>query len=61
MKQHTLISKEGIIMEKVNIYLTCPICGNSEWTRDEDAGFKCCKCGESCYPEDMGAVVVDTQ
>ena len=42
-------------MGSVKIILTCPICGNSKWVKNEDEEyvFQCLSCGSTVNPENM--------
>lgn len=51
-------------MDAIQIFLTCPRCGNSTWYRrddDEDGAYECAACGEMVLTEDMGARASDDE
>ena len=43
----------------MKIHLICPACGGKNWTRSDDAGFKCAACGIISFPEEMEAEADD--
>ena len=43
----------------MKIVLTCPVCGKSNWVREDDQ-FKCVACGETYYTEDMSARALES-
>lgn len=40
-------------MNQINIVLSCPKCGCTEWAPKKDGEFKCYGCGKVLCPEDM--------
>lgn len=46
-------------MNTVQIMLTCPECGNSNWEVVNNCEFKCLKCGTIASPEAMCSVTKD--
>ena len=42
-------------METVKITLTCPHCGHDEFVVKESGAYKCTRCGNEEYPENMTA------
>ena len=50
-------------MKTINLLLSCPYCGCSEWIpcEDEDAelAFRCAKCGGTEFPENMDTISSD--
>ena len=44
----------------MEIVLSCPNCGNDRFDlRNEDGAFRCDKCGEYAFTEDMSAKTTD--
>ena len=46
-------------MSIVQIVLTCPNCGNSNWATSDNYEFKCLQCGEAALPEAMCSTTKD--
>ena len=46
-------------MSIVQIVLTCPNCGNSNWATADNYEFKCLRCGEAALPEAMCSTTKD--
>ena len=45
-------------MEAVKITLTCPNCGHDEFVVEKSGTYKCTRCGNEEYPENMTAKTV---